>query len=375
MIYFDNGATTYPKPREVLRRMYHTMKYAGGNAGRGGHDLADGASEVIYRCRESVCNLFGIENSMEVCFTYNATMAMNFAIKGVLKPGDHVILSPLEHNCVMRPVYKLSQAGVEYTVMPSDQAGRVSQWENEIKENTKLIIVNHASNVMGTIAPIREIGKIAHRHGILFLVDTSQSAGHISVDVEADHIDMLACSGHKGLFGPQGTGILFIRSEIQTDTIMEGGTGSMSQMLEQPLILPDRFESGTLNAPGIAGLGAGIEFVLHQGIPKLRKHELILTETLLRGLSAIPGAVVYGPQNAEEMVGVVGFNLGNWDSVNLCSYLNDKYKVMLRGGLHCSYLAHKTAGTLDKGCARASLSYFNTRKEVEKFLNIIDMLS
>ena len=371
MIYFDNAATTMIKPQQVYSEILDVMLHKGGNPGRGGHLMADRASDVIYKARENLCELFNINSPENICFTNNATTALNYGIKGVLKDNDHVIISAFEHNSVLRPVCALEDKGVTYTVLPLTPEGVFDNIENYIRENTKLIVINHSSNVTGNIADIGEIGRIARKHGIIFMVDASQSAGHIDIDMERDNIDILACAGHKGLFGPQGTGLLYVREGIKLSTLVEGGTGSMSESIYQPEYLPDRFESGTLNTPGIGGLSKGIEFVISKK-ERIRQHEKKLTKMLVDGLSSLPFVTVYGNKNPEKMTAVVGFNIKDRDCVCVTNYLSDKYKIMLRGGLHCSVLAHKTLKTSDCGCVRASLSYFNTENEVNKFLNIID---
>lgn len=368
MIYFDNGATTALKPKCVLRAVKDAMKHAGGNAGRGGHILSQKASDIVYSARESVCRLFNIDNPERVCFTNNATSALNFGIKGIVKRGDHIIISKLEHNSVLRPVEKLRSYGVDYDVSDAKNI------ENYIRGNTKLIVINHASNVTGEIQDIESISKIAHKYGIIFMVDASQSAGHINVDVKRQGIDVLACAGHKGLFGPQGSGILYVKDGIIPDTIIEGGTGSLSELLTQPLIMPDRLEAGTLNVPAIAGLKAGIDYVLETGQNEIRNHELELTHKFMQYVKQKENITLYGPYCVLDKVGITGINIKGWDSVSLSTYLSDTGGICTRGGLHCSYLAHKHLGTLDNGILRISFSYLNTIKEVTKLINFIDRI-
>ena len=371
MVYLDNSATTLIKPDCVYEEVMRVMKENGGNAGRGGHSMSVLAADVIYKARENVAKLFNIDNESAVCFTYNASHALNYAVKGVVKKGDHVIISSFEHNSVYRPIYSMVEKGITFTVLPSDEEGNFDNIENYIRKNTKLILINHVSNVTGNIAEIRNIAKVARKNDVLFMIDASQSAGHIDIDVQRDGIDILACSGHKGLFGPQGTGVLYIAPWIETETVIEGGTGSMSLQERQPDELPDRFETGTLNAPGIGGLSKGIEFLLDTGTVNIRKHEKRLLSELISGLNSVPGVRVYGNRNPEKTSGAIGFNVSGWDSVMLCEYLDQKYKTMLRGGLHCSSLAHKTLGTEKCGCARASISYFSTQEDINYFLNIM----
>ncbi len=374
MIYLDNSATTLRKPKEVYSEIIRVMNQSGGNPGRGGHKMSVKASDVIFKARENVCKLFNISNESRVCFTHNASTALNFAIKGILDAGDHVIISPFEHNSVYRPVNSMLSSNVEMSIIKSDEEGNFDNPEKYIKKNTKLIIINHVSNVTGNIANIKKISEIAHKNNILFMIDASQSAGHIDIDVEKDNIDILACAGHKGLFGPQGTGILYIANGIQTKTIIEGGTGSFSELSYQPFELPDRFETGTLNTPGIGGLSKGIEFILNKKISNVRKHEESLIKQLIRGLSSIKSVEVYGNNDFKRTSGSVAFNVKDFDSVSFCGKLDEKYDIMLRGGLHCSYLAHKTIKTLDRGCVRASVSFFTSVDEINYLLNVIDKI-
>ncbi len=375
MVYLDNSATTLKKPKSVYSEILDVMKNKGGNAGRGGHKMSALAEDVIYKARENICRLFNIKNESRVCFTCNASLALNYAVKGVLKPGEHVIISSFEHNSVYRPVVALYKKGVEFSVLNSDPYGNFDNIENYIRKNTKLVIINHVSNVTGNIAEIKKISEVCRKHGILFMIDASQSAGHIDIDVERDGVDILACSGHKGLFGPQGTGVLYIADGNKTDTVIEGGTGSFSNVDTQPEELPDRFETGTLNAPGIGGLSAGVSYILDKGIKNIREYEEVMIENLICGLESIPHVEVYGNCDCKKTSGAVGFNVSGIDCINLCSMLDEKYDIMLRGGLHCSYLAHKTIGTSEKGCARASVSFFNTPGEINYFLNVIDKVS
>ena len=369
MIYFDNGATSYKKPKSVYKKIIYVMKKAGGNPGRSGHLMAKRASDEIFKTRVLVSEFFNIKNPQCVCFTNNATAGINFAIKGCLRENDHVIISAYEHNSVLRPVHKLSAKGITYSIAKDD---RTETLEKLVKDNTKMIIFNHISNVCGNVADIKKIGEFARKKGIIFMVDASQSAGHIKIDVEENNIDILACAGHKSLFGMQGSGILYIKEGLQLDTLIEGGTGSMSLYKLQPDIMPDRFESGTLSTPAIAALGAGIEFINSVGIDKVHSHISEMSEFLYNGLKTIDSIKVYGDLETNLTSGVVGFNIGELDSEIISSLLSEEYSIMTRGGLHCSFLAHQSLGTLETGCVRVSLGFFNTLKECEKFLDTVD---
>lgn len=362
MIYFDNGATSFIKPESVYSAVYRTMRLYAGNPGRSGHRLSMLANDIVYNTRETVAEFFGIANSDRVCFTNNATTALNYAIKGILKKDDKVAISAYEHNSVTRPLFAV---GADVSIIDFN---KTINCENDVK----MIIVNHMSNVNGAVADISSIGDFARRNNIIFMVDASQSAGHITIDVEAYNIDILVCSGHKGLYGPQGTGIMYIREGLEIKSIIEGGTGSFSDKLTQPDVFPDMFESGTLNVAGISGLMEGIKYINEYDIIKKGEYEKLLTDRLIKGLENIQGATVckagnYGP--------VVSFNLEGWDCVTLSNYLSETYDICVRGGLHCAPLAHKTIGTSECGTLRVSLSSFNTMREIEQFLYIIDKTS
>lgn len=367
MAYFDNAATTFPKPEIVYNEIMTAMREYGANPGRSGHKMALKASRGIYETRELISKLFNIDNPLDMILTFNATESLNLGIKGILKPGDHVITTSMEHNSVLRPIKFLEKHGVENTIVPCDNKGRVSLGDikRSIKNNTKLIACTHISNLTGTIMPIYEIGLLAKDKGIFFMVDAAQSAGVYNIDVESMNIDLLAFPGHKSLLGPPGTGGLYIRKDLKLQEIFQGGTGSASDSLEQPDIYPDKFESGTINAPGVVGLGAGVKYILDKGIKNIRNHELDLTRYFLEETKKIDKITLYGPQNIEEQGPVVSLNIGNLDSSELSYILDDKYDIAVRPGLHCAPLGHKTIGTLERGAVRFSFGIFNTYEEIE----------
>lgn len=373
LIYFDNAATTFPKPKEVYDSIMEAMKEYGANPGRAGHKLALKMSREIYNTRELLAQLFNISNPMNIIFTYNCTDSLNLVIKGLLKEGDHVITTSMEHNSVLRPLHALKKKGVDVTIVKADPMGRVDPEDikNSIKDNTKLIVTTHISNLTGTILPIKEIGKIARENGIYYLVDGAQSAGVYDIDVEEMNIDFLAFPGHKGLLGPQGTGGLYIREGIDVEEIKQGGTGSASNLLEQPHVCPDRYESGTLNGPGIVGLGAGVDYILKKGIENIRKHEVELTEHFLEEMSKIDKVKIYGPKNVSEQAPVVALNIVGLDSSEVSYILDEKYDIATRPGLHCAPLAHETIGTIEEGVVRFSFGLFNTHEEIEKAVKAI----
>lgn len=373
MIYLDNAATSFPKPQNVYEGMLNCMKNFGVNPGRGSYDLAIEAQENVFACRESLARMINAESSFNIIFTSNATEGLNIAIKGFLKRGDHVISTVIEHNSVLRPLNTINKKGVLISLIGVDEEGyvRIDSLKKEIRKNTKLIIVNHASNVLGCVQNIHEIGLIAASHGIAFLVDASQSMGTIKIDVAKDHIDMLAFPGHKGLYGPQGTGVLYIKDNIKLENFKDGGTGSNSNSMHQPDFLPDKFESGTLNLPGICGLKEGIKFIEKTGMENIRKHEMVLTECILEEFIKLPYIKLYGPSNvSENRVAVISFNIEGKDSSRV-SYLLNERGIALRTGYHCAPLIHGIMGTSKQGTVRISPGYFNTYEHVVNLLEAI----
>ncbi|MBI5185923.1 MAG: aminotransferase class V-fold PLP-dependent enzyme [Nitrospinae bacterium] len=371
--YLDNAATTYPKPPGVSKAMLETMKNIGASPGRGGHRMSLMAGKVLFGTRERIAGFFNVPDSRNVVFTKNATESINIALKGTLRPGDHVLASGVEHNAVMRPLEKLSRGGVPYTIVPCGRQGFLSpdDLEKAILPSTRLIVLTHASNVTGTILPVLEVGKIARSRNIIFLVDAAQTAGALRIDMEEMNIDLLACTGHKGLMGPQGTGFLAIREGIKLDTLVEGGTGSRSESIEQPDLLPDKFESGTQNTPGVSGLEAGIAFIENEGLDKIREREKALTRKLLEGLSGVKGVEIFGPLDPEKQTAVVSFRVSGKDPGETAEILDSKYGIITRVGLHCCPLAHKTIGTYPEGTIRVSPGFFTTDSEIDYFLRSV----
>lgn len=372
MIYLDNAATTWPKPPEVTQAMLDAVAVNGANPGRGGHQMALEAGRIIYRTRELLAHLFNINDPSRIIFTYNATDSLNMALYGSLAPGDHVITSRAEHNAVYRPLKLLESKGVEVTYVPCSPEGliKLEELKNSVRSNTKLIVMTHASNVLGTVQPIEEIGRFAKEKGLIFLVDAAQTAGVLDIDVEKMNIDLLAFPGHKSLYGPQGTGGLYIRPGYEITPFRAGGTGGNSESPYLPEILPDRYESGTPNTPGIAGLGAGVSFILATGIDKIRCHEQKLTGQFLAGLRDIEQVKLYG-LGKEDQAPVVSLNLGEEGSAEIAHILDKAFGIAVRAGLHCAPLAHQTMQTLDQGAVRFSFSYFNTEAEIEYTLDCI----
>ncbi|MGD0152775.1 MAG: aminotransferase class V-fold PLP-dependent enzyme [Thermacetogeniaceae bacterium] len=375
MIYLDNAATTWPKPPGVEKAIVETLREKGANPGRGSHQLSLAAGRVVYHTRGLLAELFNVHDPSRIVFTLNCTEALNLALKGFLKPGDHVVTSSMEHNSMIRPLKALSAFGVEYTVVPCNQRGELDPagLEQALQANTKMIALIHASNVTGTLLPIAEAGLLARQHGLALLVDAAQTAGIFPLDVEKLNIDLLAFPGHKGLYGPPGTGGLYVRDGISLVPLRYGGTGSQSESEEQPNIMPEMFESGTVNTIGIAGLGAGVEFLLEEGLDRIREHEATLLEQLRFGLAAIPGLILYGP-GQQPQAPVLSVNIRGNDSGEVAFLLDRIYQIAIRAGLHCAALAHRTLGTTKQGVVRFGLSYFNTAEEIGQAIKAMEEL-
>lgn len=368
MIYLDNAATTYPKPEKVYDAVLDCMKNYCANPGRAGHKLAMRAAREIYDARENIAKLFNIDNPMTIVFTNNATDSLNLAIKGVVKNGDHIITTSMEHNSVIRPIKSLEKDGIENTIVECDKDGFLNpdDIKNAIKKNTKLIVTTHASNVVGTIVDIKSVGEIAKEKNILYLVDASQTAGVYDINVKDINVDMIAAPGHKCLLGPQGTGILYIKEDLNVDILKEGGTGSRSEDLFQPDLTPDKYESGTHNTPGIVGLNEGVKFILETGIDNIRAHEEELCQYMLDRLKEVPNIVIYGPKDSKKRAAVISINIPKIDSGEITFLLDSEYNIATRSGIHCAPLAHKTLGTIEQGAVRFSLGYFNTKKDIDE---------
>ncbi len=371
MIYFDNAATSYPKPKEVLEAIINFTNNIGGSPGRSGHRLSIEAARILYQCRENLAELFNVSDPLRIIFTLNATESINLVLKGLLRAGDHVITSSMEHNAVMRPLRELEKSGIQLQVIPCSADGTLApeNIESAIKVNTALIVLNHASNVTGTLLPIRSVGEIARKRNILFLVDAAQTAGAHPIDMAKDNIDLLAFTGHKSLFGPTGTGGLVIGENVDIRKIAPlktGGTGSKSESENHPDFLPDLYESGTSNIVGIAGLNSGVNYILKRGIREIRQQEISLAENLISGLKGIPGVALYGKEGIENRVAVISFNIDNLSPSDIGLKLDEEYNIMCRVGLHCSPASHKTIGTFPAGTVRFSLSIFNSVQEIEK---------
>lgn len=367
MIYLDNAATTFPKPEVSLRAINQCMSKYCGNPGRSGHAMSMKTGEEVYKVRKEIQELFQIEDSSHIIFTSNATDSLNLAIKGSLKSGDHVITTSMEHNSVLRPLKSMEKEGVQISIIYGNREGKINPEviKKEIKENTKMIACTHASNVTGTIMPIKEIGKIAKENKLIFLVDASQSAGCVPINVKTMNIDLLAMPGHKGLLGPLGTGILYVDPKIKLKHLKEGGTGTNSRDVRQPYDYPEGYESGTINAPGIIGLGGSVSFVKKIGIEKIGNYEEKLILILHQELDRNKNIVIYGPKNVKDKVGIFTFNIKGMECEQVAQELNDKYNIAVRAGFHCAGLAHKTIDTLEIGAVRVSVGPFNQVKDMK----------
>lgn len=358
MIYLDNAATTYPKPECVIKAFTDYMTTCGASPGRGGYSSAMRASEVVFDARGALAALFSIEDPERIFFTKNATEAINAALFGLVKKGDEVIISSMEHNALLRPAHELTKRGAKLVVAHADHTGKVSpeSIENLITKKTKLIAVIHSSNVCGTINDIPAIAAMAKRHGVLSLFDCAQSAGVI--DIDARDFGMIAFSGHKGLFGPQGTGGMYVRGGIEIAPLLFGGTGSYSESASMPSFMPDRFEAGTLNAPGIAALAEGVKFVMREGVFEKEKE---ITEFLYDNLMNISGISVPGVRERTAAVSIV---IKGFGCVEAAEWLDSEYSIAVRSGLHCAPMAHRTLGTISSGTIRVSPGFFTTKDDI-----------
>ncbi len=376
MIYLDNAATSFPKPASVPKAVADFLTNVGGSAGRSGHRLAAEAARIVFDTRESLAELMGVSDSRRILYTANATESLNLALTGYLKSGDHVITTSIEHNSVLRPLYHLQEAmNVHVSIIQSDKNGWLDPEAigAAIKSNTKLVVINHASNVTGAISPIADIRRAIG--GVPFLVDGAQTAGAIPIHLEEMGIDIFAFPGHKSLLGPQGVGGLYIRKGLSITPLVHGGTGSGSEGVEQPEVLPDYYESGTLNGPGIAGLGAGVHFLLETGIDEVRRQEMVLYQRLYDGLCNIEGLTLYGLQDVSQQMPTISCNLSGHSSSDLAHKLDRQFAIMTRPALHCSPMTHKSIGTFPDGTLRFSMSFLNTISQMDRVVEAMNEFS
>ena len=373
MIYVDNAATTFPKPKIVTDKLMECSLQYAGNPGRSGHKLAMKMDLEIYEIREKLCSLVNGTNVLNVIYTFNGTDGLNTAIKGVSEKGMHIITTSMEHNSVLRPLHQLKQDGIiDLTIVYGDNKGYINPDRifEQVKKNTKVIVTTHMSNVFGTIVDVKKIGDFCRKNDIIYIVDAAQTAGYMNIDVQEMNIDLVAFPGHKALYGPMGTGALYIREGIDVKPLKQGGTGSFSYDVYQPRMYPDSLESGTPNGLGIVALGKGLDFITDIGIDDIRKHENQLKEYFINELKSNEDVILYGTLD-DRQGAVVSLNIRNMDSSNLSFILNDEYDIYTRPGFHCAPLAHKTVGTELTGVVRFSFGYFNTIEEVDICVNSI----
>ena len=374
-IYLDNASTSFPKAPNVASAMADYITNRGININRGSYALAYDVEDIIYTTRQRLNTLFNGHDPSHVIFTQNVTMSLNMVIKGLLKAGDHVLVSSMEHNAVMRPLTQLLDKGITFDTIPCDSTGSIQMDSIEplIRPNTVALIINHASNVCGTIQPLESIGPICKAHNLQFIVDAAQTAGVIPIDVKACHIDALCFTGHKGLLGPQGIGGIILTKEMAQNLtpLIAGGTGSFSHLETMPTHMPDAFEAGTLNLPGIIGLNEGLSYIESQGMENIHNHELALTQAFLEGLQSIDVVNIVGKQDIQDRTAVVSITIDSMDPASIAYELESTYHIMTRVGLHCAPRAHQTLGTYPEGTVRFSFGYANTHEDVVSALSAL----
>lgn len=374
MIYLDNAATSFPKPETVYKSVDNILRNVGGNPGRASHRMALEASRVVFHAREALAGVIGCPDSSRVVFTKNATEGINIALKGFgLKPGDHVITTSFEHNSVYKTVSRLEEEGITVTRLGPTLEGFVdaSAVLRAITKKTRLVCVTHASNVFGTLLPVRDIGAMLRKKGIPFMIDGAQTVGACPVDVGMDNIDILAGTGHKALFGPQGTGFLYVREGIELSPLINGGTGDTDNLLE----MPERLESGTMNTPGLGGITAGVEFVMDAGVSKIHAHEKALIGEVISGLEAVSGCRIIGTPRPDRRASLASFTITGLNTTDIGRRLDEEFGIMVRTGAHCAPYAHREAGTYPDGAVRVSPGYFNTPQHIAEFLRAIRIIA
>lgn len=369
-IYLDNAATSFPKPESVHRAYERAIREIGASPGRGGYRSSIEAARLLFHVREMTASFFGVTDSARVVFTHGATESINIVLYGLLSPGDRVVTTSMEHNAVARPLAHLERKGVLVTTVEADRFGMVSldSFREALSARARLVVVNGASNVNGAIQPLGGIASLCAERSIPLFVDASQMAGSLPVDMDRDGIDILAAPAHKGLLGHPGTGILILSRRVEIEPLVRGGTGSRSSELQQPWELPDRFESGTPNLPGIAALGAGIDFIRETGIDSIRRHELSLCARLREGLESVDGVTLHGPSDPNCCVSVVSFTHDTLEPSLIGERLDQEYDIAVRTGLHCAPMAHRSIGTWPLGTVRVSPGFFNTPEEIDRFV-------
>lgn len=377
VIYLDHAATSWPKAPGVDKAMLEILNGPSASSGRGNHGMALQAGRTLFRTRSSLAQLFNVANPNDIAFTSNTTEALNLAIKGIIQPGDHVIATMVEHNSVRRPLEYLKRTkGISVDYLHVNEKGELSfeELQSKFRSNTRLVVCTHSSNLLGNILPIQEISHMAHQHGAVMLLDAAQTAGVYPIDVNQMEIDLLAFPGHKGLMGPQGTGGLYISPQVDLEPLLHGGTGSQSEALEQPLVRPDRYEAGTANTVGIAGLGAAVKFVKGQGVERIFDHEWKLTQRLMEELNRISSVSILGPELGQPRTGLISFNIHGFDAAELAFILDRNFGIAVRAGYHCTPLGHITSGTSKGGAVRASVGYTTTEEEISALIAAIESI-
>lgn len=366
MIYLDNAATSRPKPPGVTAAVAAAMD-SYGNCGRGTHGEALAAARTVYGVRQQISRLLGCPRADHVIFTPNSTAALNMAIGGLLGPGDHILSTDLEHNSVLRPLYRLQSQGAAVDFVPADCRGRLDYgaFARLLRPSTKAVVCTHGSNLTGDLVDIQWVGEFARDHGLLFLLDASQTAGVFPIDMDAQHLDVVCFTGHKSLMGPQGTGGLCVRPGVEIAPLLVGGTGVQSFSETQPEAYPTRLEAGTLNSHGIAGLGAALEFITHTGVDAICRRETALARRFYEAVAPLPGVTVYGDWKRPERAPIAALNIGDWDSAETADQLAERFGIATRPGAHCAPRLHRALGTADRGAVRFSWSYFNTEAETD----------
>ena len=379
VIYFDNAATSFPKPPETVQAMRRVIEETGGSPGRSGHRMSIDAGREVFAAREALAGLFGVDDPLRIVLTKNATEALNIAICGLLRPGDHVVTTSMEHNSVMRPLRFLATRGVALSVVPCSPAGELDPQDliSALRAKTRAVFLTHASNVTGTILPVAEIGRITRERAIVLCVDAAQTAGSLPIDVGDMGIDLLAFTGHKSLLGPQGTGGLYIREGLEAEIppLLRGGTGSRSEFEEQPDFLPDKYEAGTINAVGFAGLAAGAAFIAATGVAAIGAREERLTALCRDGLESVAGVELFGPRRGLRRMPIVSFRIREIDPATTAWELDERYGIMARPGLHCAPSAHRTIGSYPTGTVRFGFGYFNTEEQVRAAVEAVSELA
>jgi len=371
-IYMDNAATTMQKPDCVIEAVVNAMRHMG-NSGRGAHEASLDASRLIYETREMISNLVNLGDPRQVAFTCNSTESLNTAILGLFGAGDHIISTVMEHNSVLRPLYRLEAAGAEVSFVPCDELGRLRTelLESYVKENTKALVCTHASNLTGNANDLVFLGEFCKRHGLLFVVDASQTAGVLPIDMQKMNIDVLCFTGHKGLYGPQGTGGICVRNGVRIRPLKSGGSGIHTYLKEHPAEMPTALEAGTLNGHGIAGLHAALAFLNETGVDVIHRKEIALMRRFLDGVRDVPGVRIYGDFETDQRAAVVSLNIGEYDSAEVSDELSVTYGISTRPGAHCAPLMHEAMGTVEQGMVRFSFSWFNTEEEIDEAVRAV----